>query len=147
MGSTTAEVLRRAADLIEPQGAWTQGAFGRLADMQPVGQDVRKVLDDLVDDAVVCRCALGAIVTAYGRDYDDFDLPNDQPASVALSAVIDCRSVALWNDHERRTQAEVVAKLREAARRQEAEGAPSEMTRTDTGPLTLFGADGETEDR
>jgi hypothetical protein len=100
--SSIANILDKAADLIEPEGAWTQGAWiERRADRR-------------------CMCAEGALATAehvepseaYEREATQFffrwlrdsgEMPD--PGS----------DIADWNDDPKRTQAEVVAKLREAA--------------------------------
>jgi hypothetical protein len=87
----TADILERAADLIEPKGAWMQGGLRRFHDDRPI-----------------CWCAVGAI-------YHVAKTP-DEALTVrgALGALLD-QSVPEWNDAPGRTQAEVVAKLREAA--------------------------------
>jgi hypothetical protein len=94
---SVADSLEKAADLIEPEGAWTQGCYARLADGETTGS---------FNPDAVCWCALGAIQkTGGGRD--------------AFSALYDMMPadglVSPWNDAPERTQAEVVAKLREAA--------------------------------
>lgn len=58
------------------------------------------------------RCAVGAINVAAGRDYS-----NSSYALWAMRQHIG-ESVAQWNDAPERTQAEVVAALREAAAKQ-----------------------------
>lgn len=91
---TVADILDKAADLIEPEGCWMQGAFG-----------LRKG---------TCFCAVGAIRAAL-------DVPSitaaenwvDQNARKALG--MDAMTIEDWNDAPGRTQAEVVSKLREAA--------------------------------
>lgn len=99
---TVADVLDRAADLLTPEGAWTQGAFGRDANGEPCG------LSQL--ERAVCYCLVGATDAAAS---DDLNL--SCAADDALSALLGERSVSTWNDAPERTQAEVVAKLREAA--------------------------------
>jgi hypothetical protein len=86
---SVADVLERAADLIEPEGAWTQGDY--------VGPNGR------------CWCVLGAIKRA-GHFHNDIN-----PAALALKDVVGKTWLHEWNDAPERTQAEVVAKLREAA--------------------------------
>lgn len=94
---TIADVLERAADLIEPEGAWTQGRFGSRA--------------------AGCYCAYGAMIEAYR----DFGEPNSGLYSNLYTSATRCLEdaiggrVAAFNDAPDRTQAEVVAKLREAA--------------------------------
>ncbi|TKD50193.1 DUF6197 family protein [Sphingomonas baiyangensis] len=94
---TVADVLEAAAKLIEPEGAWTQGSLAR-------DENGRMVLPRDAD--ACCWCASGAIMH-YGGD-----APNDAWSnfSATIGGVI-----PHWNDHQGRTQAEVVAKLREAA--------------------------------
>lgn len=106
-GLTVADVLERAADLIEPEGAWTQGAYA-------VGEDFTAEDDgDDWPEAPTCFCLMGAI--AWVQEIDrpgDIDFARFSP-SLGLSVDY----VANWNDAPSRTQAEVVAKLREAALR------------------------------
>jgi hypothetical protein len=79
-----ADALERAADLIEPEGAWGQGFYRR--------RDGR-------------LCAADAIWLIEGRRWDD--------AFRFFTEFVG--PVGTWNDAPERTQAEVVAKLREAA--------------------------------
>lgn len=97
MNATVPEILRAAADLIEPEGAWTQGRLNIFRNGQPV-----------------CWCAMGAIIHASGgcgRDAVSL-IEADLPRSPSTEPL---RPIAKWNDAPERTQAEVVAKLREAA--------------------------------
>ena len=98
---TVAEVLERAADLIEPEGAWTTDASARNQSGESVS--VRN------PDAV-CFCALGAILRFGGgaMNADDYfgNFLQDRQNWLAIGH---------WNDAPGRTQAEVVPKLREAA--------------------------------
>lgn len=93
---TVAEVLERAADLIEPEGRWVKG---ELAKYNP--------------DGFVCGCAMGAILDVPSDAiwdalaFIEAGLPQTRPGGL--------RPIAAWNDAPERTQAEVVAKLREAA--------------------------------
>lgn len=92
-----ADILDRAADLIEPEGAWTQG---------------RWTADDFS-----CRCAEGAI--AHAANISPLCI-GSHPAAIALADVLGLPNayqggIALWNDDQSRTQAEVVAALRQAA--------------------------------
>lgn len=96
---SVADVLDRAADLIEPEGAWTQGAPARTAGGRGT---------DSGDREAVCFCAIGAINRA---GYWDWPL-----TSACWKAVEDTTvGLAKWNDAPERTQAEVVAALRAAA--------------------------------
>lgn len=98
---SVADVLDAAADLIEPEGAWTQGAYARTAKGFCIGPH---------EDAATCFCMRGALrrVGAVG-DWDE-----SSPATRAIGFQT-ARQMTQWNDRPRRTQAEVVAKLREAA--------------------------------
>ncbi|RYG90143.1 MAG: hypothetical protein EON59_00755 [Alphaproteobacteria bacterium] len=101
---TVAEVLDAAADLIEPEGAWTKGAFAR---------DISGKDTSLFGyrGKAVCWCLLGATQEAAG---DDDDGVADHFFAQFLGAAAQ-DGLACWNDAPERTQAEVVAKLREAA--------------------------------
>lgn len=106
---TPADVLRAAADLIEPEGAWTQGYWARTSS---------GFATDPYLEAASCYCALGAIANVTGIT---------QLGKVHTLAPTDalCRAVgdvAMWNDKRSRTQAEVVAKLREIAAMLDGEG-------------------------
>lgn len=106
---TVADILAAAADLIEPEGAWTQSEFMR----DPTGI-VSSEDEPLLPDAN-CWCALGAI--AQVCDLNPWESWAGHPADAAMWALAGVvgRSVAGWNDAPGRTQAEVVAALREAA--------------------------------
>lgn len=94
----TADILDQAADLIEPEGAWTQGWFAR----DRHGHKVPTWSPD-----AVCWCAIGAILRAA-------NLPS--VAGAARSHIFSLVGpIPDFNDAPERTQAEVVAKLREAA--------------------------------
>lgn len=117
-----ADWLALAADLLEPEGAWTQGAFSRNADgsIDFGGEDGDP---DGVADNPVCWCALGALAKVGGHDLTQRGYPLMGPlheASTLLASVVG-KSTGLgaadWNDEIGRTQAEVVSALREAAAR------------------------------
>ncbi len=112
MSAQIADVLDRAADLIEPEGAWTQGVSARDAD--------GRACDNSLAPTAVCWCAVGAIGTAVAslHAYDPSPYKVEGAATAALARVASSASVIIWNDAEYRTQAEVVAALREAARRE-----------------------------
>lgn len=98
---TAPEVLEAAADLLERPGAWTQGAFARDRKGWPqVSHDCR----------AICFCAVGAIyrVSGYG--------PATSEAFSHLSSQVRRNNIGEWNDKPNRTQSEVVAALRQAAR-------------------------------
>lgn len=102
-----ADILDKAADLIEPEGAWTQGASARNASGFDIDGLDRFYSGD-VDDTPVCWCTAGAIYEATSRWFFD------DPAYGFFSKYIG-DAVPSWNDAPERTQAEVVSKLREAA--------------------------------
>lgn len=103
-----AEILTKAADLIEPEGAWTQKANAR-------DSEGRKTFASGED--AVCFCMAGALIHAgggaYPKEFVDAVLP---PARGGLDRLV------FFNDAPERTQAEVVAKLREAAERALSQG-------------------------
>lgn len=103
---TVAEVLEAAAKLIEPEGAWTQGADSRNRS----GVDLNEADPDFDDLTPVCWCAAAAIQEAAGHQMLIFS-----GASAVLSQVTGVEFTPEWNDAPERTQAEVVAKLREAS--------------------------------
>lgn len=104
MIAADAEVLNRAADLIERDG-WCQGS-DRLKDGICVGKAI--------------ELSAEALRALWGEDFDA------RPAFVALELAAGIRVDAdhrsfggyvLWNDAPGRTKAEVVAVLRSAAER------------------------------
>jgi hypothetical protein len=126
VSKTVSEILDAAADLLEPEGAWTQEAFSRNADgscdFSEDGDD-----DPIVAAAPVCWCALGAITAVTGEDplsYSTFSVLGGAASSRARQFLNDFldRTVEDWNDDPSRTQAEVVAKLREAAEKAREQG-------------------------
>ncbi|MGV0964165.1 MAG: DUF6197 family protein [Polynucleobacter sp.] len=102
---SVADVLDRAADLIEPEGKWTQGAYGRDA----TGCEVIGV------ENAVCFCAMGAMYKARG-DIGAFEHDPDlvRPLAALIERTCDA-AIDDWNDASERTQTEVVSALREAA--------------------------------
>ena len=96
---SVADVLDAAADLIEPEGAWTTGADARRSDGGKTHGH---------DDQAICFCAEGAVIHVSGKrsKHDAFQL---------IRRVTRSSSIHEWNDAPERTQTEVVAKLREAA--------------------------------
>lgn len=91
-----ADVLERAADLIEPKGAWTQGELAR---------DIRREPTDPDEPDAACWCLEGALQKVCGR----------HEAYQAVRRVVAEPSLWGWNDDPNRTQEEVVAALRRAA--------------------------------
>lgn len=110
MSKTVSEVLFAAADLIEPEGAWTQGCSARDAQGNQTSATRKQA---------VCWCAAGAIWHEVG-DHSSFtaDAATDE-LEQTLGGMI---PVGTWNDAPDRTQAEVVAKLREAAEKAREQG-------------------------
>jgi hypothetical protein len=100
MTKTVSEILFAAADLIEPEGAWTQRRFGS----REAG----------------CYCIMGALHQHRwdaGLEFDD----GVRAPALYLEGFLG-EIVAHWNDARGRTQAEVVAKLREAAEKAREQG-------------------------
>lgn len=101
---TILETLSKAADLIEPPGAWTQGAFARNEKGYKVSPD---------NPEAICFCLIGSIRKISGNKYSSAE-----------------RFVQLkfeghrfdFNDEIDRIQPEVVAKLRSLAAQAAAEG-------------------------
>lgn len=103
-----ADILDRAADLIEPEGRWMQRHAGRDAK--------GRIVDPDRIDAAVCFCAVGAIWKAVGGMTDaNKRFVIDECFPPVHRAIRRERGIGTWNDHPKRTQAQVVAKLREAA--------------------------------
>jgi hypothetical protein len=100
-----AEILEKAAKLIEPEGAWTQGHFARGASGNPTGVNSRWARSFCAEGAILFSPE--GLTTSEQNDADDFfcSILPDAPGN----------PIAAWNDAPERTQAEVVAKLRQAA--------------------------------
>lgn len=107
------EVLSRAADLIEPEGAWTQGAFARPKPSKAfVGARWPRTR--------TCWCVRGALFEVTGTRPR-----HENEATVAAETFLEnaiARSLVMFNDFEYRTQAEVVAALRKASDLARSEG-------------------------
>lgn len=104
---SVADVLDRAADLIEPEGAWTQGCFARRDDGMPAVVDAK--------DAT-CFCARGAIMRVQGSGtYTSAAEVFFAHHGLGRNNGYIALSIVNWNDTAGRTQAQVIAKLREAA--------------------------------
>lgn len=95
-----ADILDKAADLIEPEGAWTQGWFARNAGGSDTGTN---------DEDAVCWCAFGAVERACQSKWSKLSTATNLLGGLVGGMISD------WNDAPERTQAEVVSKLREAA--------------------------------
>lgn len=94
-----AELLERAAEQVAK--GWCQGHGA---------EDARGYSTRTDSPSAIRWCAIGAI-DLHGV------YPEVEQARQALCAVIGESSVAIWNDRAGRTQAEVVAALRQAAER------------------------------
>lgn len=112
MDNSVADVLERAADLIAAPGAWTQDDFAR----DEAGEGYEESGLSFDEFPATCFCLFGAVGKAAG--VSDPELYRD--ADTYIIAAVDFGShvsdVARWNDALERTQDEVVAKLREAAK-------------------------------
>jgi len=99
-----AEILNAAADLIEPDGAWTQGALARTKRWREIGPH---------EGNAACFCAAGAI-----RKVAEF-FPASRSVAWNLSSdealFLGYETLPDFNDAPTTTQADVVALLRRAA--------------------------------
>lgn len=107
--SEIADILDRAADLIEPEGAWTQKANARDRDGKTTGA---------LSGNAVCFCMAGAVIRVSGGDY---------PKEAVMAVLPKPNSLfhdwlVAFNDAPGRTQSDVVAKLREAAAKAREQG-------------------------
>lgn len=104
---TPADVLERAAALIEQPGKWTQGAFARAANGNPIGP---------LSPNATCWCAYGAIGRATGDGWPAVEAVGAFGCSVPNPDGRPQRdAIAIWNDAPERTAAEVAAALRACA--------------------------------
>lgn len=94
-----ADILDKAADLIEPEGAWIRHRYAVDAHGEPTVP---------TDPSAVCWCAMGAIYRV-----SECDGAIEDECRELLAGIVGHRGFGSWNDTH--TQAEVVAKLREAA--------------------------------
>lgn len=104
-GERVSDVLARAADLIEPKGAWTQHDFAKDKNGEPTGYDA--------PDAV-CWCARGAIAVVSGAT-TFHDVERVWINAGGYLGFDDYTEIESWNDADHCTQAVVVAALRRAA--------------------------------
>jgi hypothetical protein len=91
---SVADVLSAAAGKIEAPGAWMQGAYGLY-------------------EGSTCWCAVGAIGQVLGVGSMRAEAWIDEHARDFLGMYAE--DLEAWNDSADRTQAQAVAKLREAA--------------------------------
>jgi hypothetical protein len=104
--SEVKKVLRRAAKLLEPRGAWTQGEAARNA----AGARVEVNAPDAVS-----FCAFGAICRASPAAGTAGATVALGRALGALEALPGVGCVASWNDKKSRRKGQVIAALRKAA--------------------------------
>lgn len=96
------EILSKAADLIEPEGAWMQGGYS----------------NGVTVVSGSCWCAAGAVYAAHGNWRDPVARDAVRVLYTALNLPYDDEDddvIGAWNDAPERTQAEVVSALRQAA--------------------------------
>lgn len=97
MTTSAREVLLKAADLIEPEGRWTQRAWARTQSGEKPDAD---------GDNAACWCLWGAIRQVNGSHHDEaFEIVNRVVGGSAIA----------WNDTPGRKQSEVVQALRKGA--------------------------------
>lgn len=106
---TPDQVLTRAADILEPEGRWLQGSYGAWHDngLPPIGTA-----------RYTCFCLVGALSEAT-RQLSDEILRQSMlhaRAEPYVQQAIGEPNIVAWNDRPGRTQAEVVAALRAAAK-------------------------------
>lgn len=101
---TVADILTAAADLIERPGGWTQGVFARDANGCNAGWR---------QENAECFCVSGALSRVGG--HPEFNLAWQAFNSWTMRRGFP--HLAKWNDAPERTQAEVVAALRAAAKK------------------------------
>lgn len=94
---TPQEILLKAADILTPRGAWTQGSFAT---------DKAGLAVNVTSPKAKCFCLEGAVRKATGD--------NAIETAKALS-LIDIHSIYDWNDAPSRRKAQVIALLRKAA--------------------------------
>jgi hypothetical protein len=118
------EVLEAAAVLIEPEGKWTQGEFWRLAD----GTGFEEADEYGAEDPrPSCFCLFGAMAAVRGEieNPEANDITYCTPfiaRAIGMPPAILCQKITEWNDDPKRTQAEVVKALRDAAELARSEG-------------------------
>ena len=104
------EILNAAADLLTPEGAWTQNNLGR-------DKNGGVVRDAMNIKSAVCFCMAGAIWKAASRNGEVMSKVCEvvSKAFDVVQPVVGVSGIGPWNDAPGRTQAEVVAALRAAA--------------------------------
>ena len=104
---SVSEILNRAADLIEKPGAWTKGELARVS---PRGEAVATA-----DDRARCWCIEGALKRT--AEFAGASRCLTEEAYQAVRRVVGTDFIYEWNDKRGRKQSEVVAALRQAARK------------------------------
>lgn len=125
---TVADILTAAADLIEPEGAWIQGAHARV-------RNYMGGFGHWSHPRACGWCAAGAINKAASEivGYDDVRTtygPTWQ-ATLLFNESVGVRMTADFNDAPKRTQAEVVAALRAAAEKARTAAEPDSVGTTE----------------
>lgn len=95
------EILSAAADLIEPEGRWTQNRFAASADGE---------MRSPQEGEASCWCAWGALLRVAADPSDDAVYDASDIAEAVIGG-----NLVMFNDAPDRTQAEVVSALRQAA--------------------------------
>lgn len=110
--TSIADVLEKAADLIEPEGAWTQGAFAK----DQLGNEYLGYEEsgDIREFGATCFCVFGALAIAEGVIDPEWARLSEESLRSFLGFKY-AGEISHWNDTEGRTQAEVVSALRAAA--------------------------------
>lgn len=103
------DVLAKAADLIEPEGRWTQGYRAQTSE--------GRITEPGTSEAH-CWCIVGAIQEV---EESGGHSPYSRPALRFVDCVVG-HEPALWNDDPSRTQSEVVTALRSASKLAEERG-------------------------
>jgi hypothetical protein len=97
---TIADKLREARNMLRKDGAWIQGSFS---------------------DRCGGHCAAGAILEVLGNDEGDARHAVFDALFRAIPRVNSSTALWVWNDRQRRTQAEVLAAFDKAIELAEAE--------------------------
>lgn len=103
-------ILDKAADIISKPDAWTQGSYGRLGPNGMAISGIRQLLAECT-----CFCAYGGMAVAARKGVGLIEASSPSAFFCQAVGVEDSTDAQIWNDAKERTQAEVVAKLREAA--------------------------------
>jgi hypothetical protein len=110
---SVADVLDRAAEVLSRPGAWTRGGYFRSRELQT----------SVDRDRADCFCVVGAMTISAGRKAYPAQIEGGDVGKAFIAALPPGAiegtggeyGIFVWNDAPERTQAEVVATLREAA--------------------------------